>query len=434
MKTERLSKVDWQNVLDMHQLFDSINQAVIRKYAETSPVEALNLIFGPHGIVCDGVLTLYPDPMSDKGYFVRVERVDGKTTWNLDMRKMPHGEGGFLNRMVTLKEPEIFSNITSEITVKDLKTVPWLAKMKTALAVPTIGVKAEPATSVLFSYEEDAYTYQDIWKNVILTYAITNILLNMLLRRETDRAYRALDEELNIIASIQRQLLPEKLPDTDGLEWAAHYSTSARAGGDYYDFFPLPNDQIGVIIADVSGHGSPAAVVMSMTRLILHTYPGEVQPPGEVLENMNRILEGHILPGQFVTAFYGIIDLKNRTLICSNAGHCSPRLFCDHNDVIDEVKSKGGLPLGISADGGFETTSIKFKKGDIFVFFTDGLTEAMNRSNELYGEERLESILKGLSNESAGEIKDIVLKDVSDFCEGVPLKDDLTVIVSKVKK
>jgi sigma-B regulation protein RsbU (phosphoserine phosphatase) len=347
---------------------------------------------------------------------------------------MPEGEGGFLKKALTLKEPEIVPNIVHDVTKNDLKVLPWLADMKTALIVPTIGVKGEPATSILFAHEEDAYKFDDIWRNVILTYSITNIILNLLLRRETDKAYRALDEELNVIGHIQRQLLPEKLPSTDGLDWAAYYSTSARAGGDYYDFFPLPDDRIGVIIADVSGHGSPAAVVMSMTRLLMHTYPGEINPPVEVMRKMNEILMGHILPGQFVTAFYGVIDLKQRTLTCSSAGHCHPRIFRAKASNVEKLDVKGGLPLGVSSDGGFDQTSISFDKDDVLLFYTDGLTEALSKSKDMYGEGRLEEVLNRSSMEAASQIKNFLLEDVTKFAKGVPLKDDMTIIVAKATR
>lgn len=434
MKTKNVTKKDWDKVLGMHQLFNSINEAVIKNYRNISPLEALNLIFGPHGVVCDGVATLYPNTQSDNEYFLRVERIDGETRYNLDLQTMPRGEGGFLKKALTFTEPEIYSDLTSEITEKDLKVLPWLAQMKTALVVPTIGVTGKPATSILFAYQEDAFSYEIIWRNVILTYAITNIILNLLLRTETDKAYKALDEEFATIGRIQRQLLPERLPDVDGLQWAVHYSTSTRAGGDYYDFFHLPENQTGVIIADVSGHGSPAAVVMAMTRLLLHSYPGEVRPPLEVLQNINRLLLGNILPGQFVTAFYGIIDLGARTLTFSNAGHCHPRLLRASGNAIEKLEVKGGLPLGISDNGNFQQMSIRLNKGDILLFFTDGVMEAVNKSGEMFGEWRLDGILKDLSGKSAEEIKNTLLEDVLRFCEGVPLKDDLTIVVAKVTK
>ncbi|MDP6625966.1 MAG: PP2C family protein-serine/threonine phosphatase, partial [Nitrospinota bacterium] len=271
------------------------------------------------------------------------------------------------------------------------------------------------ATSILYAYEEDAFSFEDLWRNVVLTYAMTNIMLNVLLRRKADNVCHELDEELKTIGSIQRQLLPAELPDVEGYEWAVHYSTSARAGGDYYDFFLLPENKIGIIIADVSGHGSPAAVVMAMTRLLLHTYPGETAPPLEVFRNINNHLVGNILPGQFITGFYGIIDDTNKTFTYSNAGHCPPQLFRVKSCSMEKLQTSSGMPLSIMNDGRFEQKSIGLNPEDALVFYTDGLSEAMNNSKEMYGERRLQEVLKSAFMKTAEEIKEAIIEDFNNF-------------------
>ncbi len=304
--------------------------------------------------------------------------------------------------------------------------------MKTALVVPTISITGQSATTILFAREEDAFDREEVSRNVVLTYAMTNFLLNMLLRRESDRICRKLDEELENIGRIQREFLPRELPKLDGLEWAVYYATSTRASGDYYDFFMLPDNRIGVIIADVSGHGAPAAVVMAMTRLLLHTYPGEVSPPAEVLKNVNRLLVGNLLPGQFVTAFYSVLDPKRKTITYSNAGHCHPHLFRINGGCTETLKTLKGVPLGIVNNGGFEQETVPLERGDVIIFYTDGLREAMNDGKEMYGEKRLQRILKASHMRPAEVIKNAILADVLSFCEGTPLRDDLTIVVLKI--
>src|SRR5204863_816635 len=123
-------------------------------------------------------------------------------------------------------------------------------------------------------------------------------------------AYDAVDDDLRVVADIQRGLLPAKPPAIPTLGVAAHYQTSKRAGGDYYDFFPLPDGRWGMLIADVSGHGTPAAVLMAVLHSIAHTYPGPPTPPGELLRHVNRVLTERYTAnsGAFVTAFYAIYD------------------------------------------------------------------------------------------------------------------------------
>src|SRR5204863_6200348 len=134
--------------------------------------------------------------------------------------------------------------------------------------------------------------------------------------------------ELKAVARIQRSLLPSTLPEIPGLDLASSYQTSARAGGDYYDFFRLPDNQWGILMADVSGHGTPAAVLMAVTHTIAHSYPGPAMPPGLLLAHVNRTLTERYTArmGAFVTAFYGVYDPATRTIAFSSAGHPPPRL------------------------------------------------------------------------------------------------------------
>src|SRR5690349_24930591 len=137
---------------------------------------------------------------------------------------------------------------------------------------------------------------------------------NLVLAEKVKEAYEAVDEEMRIVAALQRSLLPDPLPKIPTMSVAAHYQTSHRAGGDYYDFFPLPDGKWGILIADVSGHGTPAAVLMAVTHTIAHTYGGPPTPPGTLLNFVNRHLAARYTNGNgtFVTAFYGIYDPASR--------------------------------------------------------------------------------------------------------------------------
>ena len=432
METAKISREEWEGVLETHRLFKSINESIVSSTSSATPLEVLNQIFHSYGVVCDGVASLYPNVTSDGEYFLRMEHIDGATAYHIDLDSMPKGEGGFLKHLTTLTEPALYPDITGKFAGSDLDTLPWLAGMKTALVVPTISITGQSATTILFAHKEDAFDREEVSRNVVLTYSMTNVLLNMLLRRESDRVCRKLDEELENIGRIQREFLPRELPRLEGLEWAVHYATSTRASGDYYDFFMLPDNRIGVIIADVSGHGSPAAVVMAMTRLLLHTYPGEVSPPAEVLNNVNKLLVGNLLPGQFVTAFYSVLDPKRKSVTYSNAGHCHPHLFRINGGRTETLKTRTGVPLGIVDNGGFEQETASLERGDVIIFYTDGLREAMNDGKEMYGEKRLQRILKASYMRPAEDIKNAILADILSFCEGMPLRDDLTIVVLKI--
>src|SRR5262245_60843009 len=162
-------------------------------------------------------------------------------------------------------------------------------------------------------------------------------------------ALEAVDQEMKTVANLQRSLLPDPLPKIPTMAVAAHYHTSHRAGGDYYDLFPLPDGQWGILIADVSGHGTPAAVLMAVTHSIAHTYPGPPTPPGLLLSHVNRILAERYTgeTGAFVTAFYGIYDPRTRTIAYACAGHPPPRLKRCADGSLALLDGVQRLPLGI---------------------------------------------------------------------------------------
>ncbi len=432
MKSERVTEAEWTEALGVHNLFKRLNNAVINEHKDTSPLDLLSYAFEPFGLLADGVATLYPNSQSKTYFFLRMYHVGTHSEYNLDIHNMPVGCGDFLKRVSEAEEPLLLPDITGELTPADFDTLPWLASMRTALVVPTIGLNGNTASTILFAKEPDAFKGPGLKSNMLLTYAITNVVLTLILRVEADRASEALNEELTSVGRIQREFLPKELPDTEALSWAVYYATSACAGGDYYDFFPFHDDKLGFIIADVSGHGSPAAIVMSMTRLLLHTAPVETTGPEEIFTGVNNLLVGNLLMGQFVTAFYCIIDSVTGELVYSNAGHCPPQVYRANTKTIEKLVTTGGLPLGVTANGGYECSKTELAPGDIFVFYTDGIREAMNSEGEMYGEVRLQRVLLDSEGSGAEEVKNEILRDVCDFCGGEPLKDDLTIVVLTV--
>lgn len=434
MQRDDFDKEDWEKVLNLYKLYKSISDTVIRNYATASPIDIINhVIDSPYGAVSDGAITIYPNDDSETEYAIRMENYAGETTLNVDMTKMPVGNGGFLKHASTMEEPRYIPDIKELVTDEDIKMLPWLAEMHTALIVPTISITAENATTIMMATSKDAYDIDTIKHNVMLAYSTTDIILNLLLRKETTRAWGALDEELATIGRIQRAFLPKDIPSMEGVECAVHYFTSTRAGGDYYDFFPLSQNRTGVFIADVSGHGSPAAIVMAMTRLLLHTYPRETSPPDEVFTHVNSLLFGNLLPGQFVTAFYAILDTSRKELSFSNAGHCRPILLRASDKSIEKLKTTGGLPLGVIPDGVFDQKTVKIEKGDLLFFFTDGLVEAKNSENVMFGYKRVHEILTNYCNLGVEEIREQILAELRSFCGDIKLKDDLTFLIMKLK-
>lgn len=261
--------------------------------------------------------------------------------------------------------------------------------------------------------------------------------LSLVLRNQLSEALAELDRELQVVGQIQRSLLPAVLPSIDGVDIAADYKTSARAGGDYYDFFPIDDGVWGIFIADVSGHGTPAAVLMAITHAIAHTRPGKPQPPGELLAHINRHLtRSYTSSGTFVTAFYATLDVRTRVLTFSSAGHNPPRLR--RGDGVRSLDAPGGLPLGIMDDEIYGESSITLERGDVLLLYTDGITEAMaptdsSGTRELFGVERLDAEILSCSERRAQTTADRVRAAVEGFVRSTPPTDDQTIVAIVMK-
>jgi sigma-B regulation protein RsbU (phosphoserine phosphatase) len=260
---------------------------------------------------------------------------------------------------------------------------------------------------------------------------------NLVLRNQLAKALAALDAELQVVGDIQRSLLPRELPPIPGFELAAHYQTSARAGGDYYDFFPLDNrghagGGWGLFIADVSGHGTPAAVLMAITHAVAHAQPGTHTPPAAMLEYLNeRLVQSYTSGGTFITAFYAVLDPAARTLTYSRAGHNPPRLV--RGDRVLSLDEEGGLPMGILGEQSYGQATVTLEGGDLLLLYTDGITEAMapakgDTPRRMFGLGRLDKLLLACGECDAAGCISRIRSEVAAFAENTPPTDDQTLI------
>lgn len=255
---------------------------------------------------------------------------------------------------------------------------------------------------------------------------------NLVLARELREANAALEREMRVIADIQQSLLPRATPLIPGVSLAAHYQASSAAGGDYYDFFELPEGRWGLMIADVAGHGAPAAVLMAILHALAHHLPAHPVEPGATLALLNARLHDRYVGGaaQFVTAFYAVFDPASRRLRYACAGHNPPLLRSA--DGVRPLDDAQGLPLGVLDDAAFIEGSLTLEPGDLLFMHTDGITESRSRSGEMYGTERLAAAISP-AGRSAGEALRAVLDDFETFTRGVSAADDRTALVVRVQ-
>ena len=242
-------------------------------------------------------------------------------------------------------------------------------------------------------------------------------------------AHQALDRETRAVGVLQRELLPRRFPEVPGYQWAVEYETSSRAGGDYYDFLRLPDERIGIFIGDAAGHGAPAAVIMAMSRALLHSDPDASSAPGKLLERLNRQL-GRTLPeGWFLTGCYAILDARSGRLEYSLAGHDSPLLAREGCSEVQQLGDCGGPPLGPFQDASFSSGHTTLAPGDTLLLFTDGLTEAASPSLEMFGIERVVEALRPEPGAALDGMMRSLVTALRIHSAGAPLRDDVTLLM-----
>ena len=239
-----------------------------------------------------------------------------------------------------------------------------------------------------------------------------------------------IEKELEIAGSIQRRLLPKELPRIQGYDVDAIARPSRLVGGDYYDFLPLEDGRLALVLADVSGKGVPASLLVSTLHASLHAYVHKQPYLCRLAADVNSILFEHTEAERYITSFMGILDPRSGTLTYVNAGHCFP-FFVKSVDSSIVPLSATGLPLGMFEGMTYECGSISMAPQDVLVIYTDGVTEAMNRSFEEYGEDRFRRIMLKSRHQNAGPFLGTVVADVEQFVAGEQQSDDLTMIVLK---
>ncbi len=346
-----------------------------------------------------------------------------------DKDRLPVLSGGLLGELIYGDEPRIIDDIQ---IVSDDPAAEYFAGMRSLIAVPNYDQGAALNMVVLMRKEPAAFQREQFPMWVWMSNLFGRATHNLVLSEEVKKAYEAVDYELKVVADIQRSLLPRELPHIPNLKLAAHYQTSRRAGGDYYDFFPLPNGHWGILIADVSGHGTPAAVLMAITHSIAHSFPGPPTPPGKMLDYVNRhLVSRYNIQSTFVTAFYGIFDPVSRRIDYACAGHNPPRFKRCGGGGISALVGLDGIPLGIEANEIYRERTEQLQPGDQIIFYTDGITEATNAQGEMFGVARLDRVLNGC-REEASELLNAVLKALHEFTGGKPPADDQTLLVAKI--
>jgi sigma-B regulation protein RsbU (phosphoserine phosphatase) len=252
--------------------------------------------------------------------------------------------------------------------------------------------------------------------------------LSALVRRQRDE----LVNEIMLAAQVQKNLLPQRSPHIAGAALAGRMLPARKVAGDYYDFIELNDGWVGLVIADISGKGVPAGLLMPLVKATLRLEAPRLTESNEVVKSFNQILYDVTDDARYATLFYGKFDPTRRLLQYTNAGHL-PGLLYKSQAKETVWLSKGGLVTGLFPAAEYESDTVLLEGGDILILYTDGLIEAENQQGEQYARERLQAVVASHPDDTAEEITNAICASVLDFTCTEKLADDLTLLILKVE-
>ncbi|HII76886.1 MAG TPA: SpoIIE family protein phosphatase [Methanolinea sp.] len=254
-------------------------------------------------------------------------------------------------------------------------------------------------------------------------------------RREMEGRLARSNAELQIAAEIQKSFMPDVIPQITGFDIAARTVMAKEVGGDFFDVIPfeiiaLDKGTLGLLVADVSGKGVPAALFMALSRIVVRVNALWHRDRARAIYDANNIITQDSKSGMFVTLFFGTLREEDRTLTYVNAGHNPPVVFRNRTRTLEELLPTG-IVLGAVENREYSSRIVTIGPGDVIVMYTDGVTESINTAEELFGEDRLNAIIRENAGLSAKEILEQILLAVQDYTSGMPQFDDITLLVIK---
>ena len=331
-----------------------------------------------------------------------------------------------------------YNNLLAVFTMLVLLTVVLVPKFSKFLVIPNHRILTAAtlifALEVLYTNLSSVLHYRVLplvnsLGFAALLFSLGYVALEILFTNE--RRLLSIETELETARQIQSSILPVEVPELEHLRIAASYHPMTSVAGDFYQFVRSDNNHLGILVADVSGHGVPAALISSMIKVAMQSVAVHADDPAQVLGGLNRILssEAH---GQFASAAYVWIDTENRNALYSAAGH--PPLLCwrDTRGELQHIESNG-LLFGVEPDSAYPVCSVPLEPSDRFLLYTDGVTETENAAGEAFGDRQLERVVRNHRLQPASELSRQVLSELQRWRPAaVKQQDDITLIVVDV--
>ncbi len=353
-----------------------------------------------------------------------------KNFYHLYTTGLNHSE---IERLLKRESVDVFSYYKGNSTASATKGFPFKQLEVVKEIFISFVMKLTPARRMFYGVALLLFIFAVAtvkWSYAVLAFALVNILLAFEL---ADKMLAK--DELEIAREIQANLAPDEDLVVPGVEIAAFAQPAREVGGDYYDFIQLDDQRLAIIVGDVSGKGIPAALYATKLQTLFETLTPLYDSPKDILISINRSISLRLNKKFFMTAVLAIIDLEQRSLKLARAGH-NPPIFRRSGKKEPSLLKPAGIGIGLDKGSVFEKElrekNIELQVGDILVFYTDGITEAMNERKEQFEEMRLAGLVADMGEAGAAEIKDNIVRNLHGFCNRAFLDDDATLVVLKM--
>ncbi|HEY3026240.1 MAG TPA: GAF domain-containing SpoIIE family protein phosphatase [Pyrinomonadaceae bacterium] len=358
----------------------------------------------------------------DDACVFRTEAVRGYDLDELTELQLKMGEG-IIGHVALNAEPVISPDVRN-----DPRYINARERTRSEMVAPIISNDEVIGVFDLESDQLNAYSEDDLQVLMMLASQVAIIIEKVMLHEQLIEKKR-LEGQLEVARQVQLELLPASDPVLEGFDISAYNFPTEEVSGDYYDWVRIHDDEIGVVVADVSGKGVPAALLMAFLRASLRAATHIGYSPHISMSKVNYLLWESIERNQFVTAFYGLLDASNRTLAYTNAGHNPPLLMDAEGNA--RFIDRGGVPLGMFRDTRYYEYYLTIEPGQLLLLYTDGVTEANNPDGQEYGTDRLVRALKDSRHLPARALIDFIQHDVLEWTSGLGATDDITFFVIK---
>ncbi|HEX6738158.1 MAG TPA: SpoIIE family protein phosphatase [Vicinamibacteria bacterium] len=333
---------------------------------------------------------------------------------------------GLCGTAALIKQPVLVGDVQ-----RDPRYLNLIPETRSELVVPLLHKDRVVGVLDLESTQLDHFNPEQLKVLTPLASQVAGAIENARLYEELRRRDRRLHHELALAGQVQHGLFPEECPQGEGWQASAHFRPARELGGDLYDFYELPDGQLGLAVGDVAGKGVAAALYGAFASGTVRSRAFERRAPADLLARVNRTLGKRGVDGLFCTLAYAVFDFPQQLLRLASSGLPYPLHYSAARRRCDAIEV-AGLPLGAFPGTSYEELTVPLAPGDVFIFHTDGITEAA-RGSEEYGTARLRALVEAHADEPADALGETILEDVDRFIEGRPRNDDLTLVVMRIR-